>query len=103
MGYKFQFVTLAGFHTLNAAMFELAIDYVREGMAAYARFQQHEFELEHRCDYKAIKHQSFVGAGYFDEVLLTVTERQTSTAAMKGSTEEAQFKDERYDEDIVPL
>ena len=103
MGYKFQFVTLAGFHTLNAAMFELAIDYVREGMAAYARFQQHEFELEHRCDYKAIKHQSFVGAGYFDEVLLTVTERQTSTAALKGSTEEAQFNDERYDEDIVPL
>ena len=103
MGYKFQFVTLAGFHTLNASMFELSIDYAREGMAAYARFQQHEFELEHRCNYEAIKHQSFVGAGYFDEILMTVTERHAATAALKGSTEENQFRDESYDEDIVPL
>jgi isocitrate lyase len=103
MGYKFQFVTLAGFHTLNASMFELAQAYTTEGMAAYARFQQHEFELEHRYGYKAIKHQSFVGAGYFDEVLMTITERQSTTAALKGSTEENQFQDETYDEDIVPL
>ncbi len=103
MGYKFQFVTLAGFHTLNASIFSLACDYDREGMAAYARFQQDEFELERRCGYKALKHQSFVGAGYFDEILMTVTERQSSTGALKGSTEESQFQENRYDDDIVPL
>lgn len=102
MGYKFQFVTLAGFHTLNASMFELAQAYSQEGMAAYSRFQQEEFELEHRYGYKAIKHQSFVGAGYFDEVLMTATEGKTATAALKGSTEEAQFKDQLFNEDIVP-
>jgi isocitrate lyase len=102
MGYKFQFVTLAGFHTLNASMFELAQAYNQEGMAAYSRFQQHEFELEHRYGYKAIKHQSFVGAGYFDEVLMTATEGKTTTSALKGSTEEDQFKDVTFNEDIVP-
>jgi isocitrate lyase len=103
MGYKFQFVTLAGFHTLNASMFELAHDYSLDGMAAYARFQQHEFEMEDRCGYTAIKHQSFVGAGYFDEVLMTVTSGQSSTTALKGSTEENQFRDPSYDDDIVPV
>ncbi len=103
MGYKFQFITLAGFHTLNASMFELAHCYKQEGMAAYARFQTHEFDLEDRYGYRAIKHQSFVGAGYFDEVLMTVSERQASTTAMKGSTEEDQFKPPQYDEDIIPL
>ena len=103
MGYKFQFVTLAGFHTLNAGMFELAQAYKDEGMCAYSRLQQKEFEMEQRYEYKAIKHQSFVGAGYFDEVLMTITERQASTAALKGSTEEEQFEPPRYDEDIVPL
>lgn len=93
MGYKFQFVTLGGFHALNASMFELAHAYQKEGMAAYARFQQHEFELEH-SGYKAIKHQSFVGAGYFDEVQMAITGGQTSTHAMKGSTEEQQFTKE---------
>jgi isocitrate lyase len=102
MGYKFQFVTLAGFHTLNASMFELAQAYSQEGMAAYSRFQQEEFELEHRYGYKAIKHQSFVGAGYFDEVLMTATEGKTATTALKGSTEEAQFKDQLFNEDVVP-
>jgi isocitrate lyase len=102
MGYKFQFVTLAGFHTLNAAMFDLAQQYADEGMAAYARLQQREFEMEGRCGYRAIKHQSFVGAGYFDEVLMTVTERQAATAAMTGSTEEEQFVEPVYDEDIIP-
>ena len=103
LGYKFQFVTLAGFHTLNASMFELANCYRQEGMAAYARFQTHEFELQDRYGYKAIKHQSFVGAGYFDEVLMTITAGQASTAALKGSTEEEQFTRPSYDEDIVPL
>lgn len=102
MGYKFQFVTLAGFHTLNASMFELAQAYALQGMGAYSRFQQHEFELEHTYGYKAIKHQSFVGAGYFDEVLMTVTEGQASTGAMKGSTEEEQFQEKIYKDEIMP-
>lgn len=91
MGYKFQFVTLAGFHTLNASMFELANEYQSEGMAAYSRLQQRELDLEQRCGYKALKHQSFVGAGYFDEVLMSITAGLGSTKALKGSTEEAQF------------
>lgn len=103
MGYKFQFVTLAGFHTLNASMFDLAQAYKDEGMCAYSRLQQREFEMEERYGYKAIKHQAFVGAGYFDEILMTITERQASTAALKGSTEEEQFAARKYDEDIVPL
>lgn len=90
LGYKFQFVTLAGFHTLNAAMFDLAHRYVNCGMSAYADFQEQEFSME-KDGYRAIKHQSFVGAGYFDEVLMTITERQTTTHALKGSTEEEQF------------
>lgn len=102
MGYKFQFVTLAGFHTLNASMFDLAQQYADEGMAAYARLQQREFEMEGRCGFKAIKHQSFVGAGYFDEILMTVTERQSATAALKGSTEEEQFVEPIYNEEIIP-
>jgi isocitrate lyase len=91
LGYKFQFITLAGFHTLNACMFDLAQDYSKHGMAAYGRFQQREFELE-KIGFKALKHQSFVGASYFDEVFSTITEGHVSTKAMKGSTEEAQFK-----------
>lgn len=90
MGYKFQFVTLAGFHALNASMYELAKDYAKDGMSAYAKFQKHEFELEGR-GYAALKHQSFVGAGYFDELQSAITSGQSSTKAMKGSTEEAQF------------
>lgn len=90
MGYKFQFITLAGFHTLNASMFELAQDYAKNGMAAYGRFQKREFDLE-KLGFKALKHQSFVGAGYFDEVFSIITEGHTSTQALKGSTEEAQF------------
>lgn len=91
MGYKFQFITLAGFHSLNASMFELAHEYSTEGMAAYSKFQEHEFDLETK-GYKALKHQAFVGAGYFDELLVAITSGQLSTQAMKGSTEEAQFK-----------
>ena len=93
MGYKFQFVTLAGFHSLNTSMFELALAYKAEGMAGYSRLQEKEFGLEASDGYRAVKHQSFVGAGYFDEVQLTVSGGQASTAALKGSTEEAQFED----------
>ena len=91
MGYKFQFITLAGFHTLNASMFDLAHQYAKEGMPAYARFQQHEMTLERKAGYKAVKHQRFVGAGYFDEVFMGITSGLMSTHSMKGSTEETQF------------
>ncbi len=91
MGYKFLFVTLAGFHSLNTGMFELARGYKSEGMAAYARLQEREFELEREAGYSAVKHQKFVGAGYFDAIQMTVTNGQASTSALKGSTEEEQF------------
>ncbi|MFV0341045.1 MAG: isocitrate lyase [Parachlamydiaceae bacterium] len=91
LGYKFQFVTLAGFHALNASMFKLASQYKEEGMKAYAEFQQEEMILEKERGYSAIKHQKFVGAGYYDEVMMLATEGNMTTHAMKGSTEEAQF------------
>jgi len=91
MGYTFQFVTLAGFHALNLSMFELARGYREEAMAAYARLQDREFELQRRDGYAAVKHQSFVGTGYFDEVARTIADGQLSTAALKDSTEEHQF------------
>jgi len=91
MGYKFQFVTLAGFHTLNLGMFDLAHSYKTEGMAAYARFQQAEFAHGKEDGYMATTHQKFVGTGYFDRVLNSITEGLSSVAALKGSTEEAQF------------
>jgi isocitrate lyase len=91
MGYKFQFVTLAGFHTLNMSMFELAHAYKDQGMLAYSKMvQEREFAME-KDGYMATKHQSFVGAGYFDEVQIAVTGEGISTTALKGSTEEAQF------------
>ena len=77
MGYKFQFVTLAGFHALNMSMFELAHAYRDEGMLAYSQLQQREFELERNHGYRAVKHQSFVGAGYFDAVAQVVSGGQT--------------------------
>ncbi len=91
MGYRFQFVTLAGFHALNMSMFELAHAYRDEGMLAYSQLQQREFDLERDHGYRAVKHQSFVGAGYFDAVSQVVSGGQTSLAALKGSTEQAQF------------
>jgi len=91
MGYKFQFVTLAGFHALNASMFDLAHGYAGEGMSAYVRLQQHEFDLE-ELGYTATRHQREVGAGYFDAVLEAITGGESSTLALKGSTEEAQFE-----------
>jgi isocitrate lyase len=90
MGYKFQFITLAGFHALNESMFELARGYAAEGMPAYVRLQEREFELE-SDGYTATKHQREVGAGWFDEIAQAVSGGQSSTLALKGSTEEAQF------------
>ena len=90
LGYKFQFITLAGFHSLNAGMFELAQGYAAEGMTAYVRLQEHEFAMESQ-GYTATRHQREVGAGYFDSVLETITSGQSSTLALKGSTEAAQF------------
>jgi isocitrate lyase len=90
LGYKFQFVTLAGFHALNASMFELAHDYARTGMTAYVALQEREFELEER-GYTATRHQREVGAGYFDAVALAVGGGDSSTLALEDSTEEAQF------------
>ena len=91
MGYKFQFVTLAGFHALNFSMFELARGYRASQMSAYVALQQAEFAAEGE-GYTATKHQREVGAGYFDDVTQTVTAGQSSITALKGSTEEAQFK-----------
>ena len=92
MGYKFQFVTLSGFHALNHAMFTLAQDYKERGMAAYADLQSREFALE-RDGSEAVKHQEFVGVGYFDEITQVVTGGRSSTIALEGSTERAQFSD----------
>ncbi len=91
MGYKFQFITLAGFHALNYAMFELARGYKNEGMTAYSRLQEKEFSSETECGYEGVKHQRFVGTGYFDAVQQVITSGTASTTALKGSTEEAQF------------
>ena len=90
LGYRFQFVTLAGFHALNASMFELARGYAAEGMSAYVRLQEREFALEEH-GYTATRHQREVGAGYFDEVARVISGGMASTLALEGSTEEAQF------------
>ncbi len=90
LGYKFQFVTLAGFHSLNKAMFELAVDYKDNGMAAYSKLQQAEFALEEK-GYTATRHQREVGTGYFDEVSQVISGGTSSTTAMAGSTETEQF------------
>jgi isocitrate lyase len=91
MGYAFQFVTLAGFHALNLSMFELARGYRDQAMSAYARLQDREFELQKSDGYAAVKHQAFVGTGYFDEVAKAIAEGQISTAALEDSTEAQQF------------
>ena len=91
MGYKFQFVTLAGFHAVCSSMFDLARGYADEGMSAYVRLQDQEFASE-ELGYTATRHQREVGAGYFDAVLEAVSGGQSSTLALKGSTEEAQFQ-----------
>jgi isocitrate lyase len=90
LGYKFQFVTLAGFHALNYSMFELAHGYAREGMTAYSRLQEKEFKSAEK-GYTAIRHQRFVGTGYFDEIAQTIASGLSSTTALEGSTENEQF------------
>ncbi len=92
MGYKYQFITLAGFHALNLSMFELAAGYRESGMTAYAALQQREFEREADSGYRATKHQRFVGTGYFDEIAQTIAAGKSSTTALCGSTEEEQFE-----------
>jgi isocitrate lyase len=91
LGYKYQFVTLAGFHSLNAGMFELACDYGRTGMSAYSRLQEREFALAQSDGYSAVRHQRFVGTGYFDAVQTIVSGGHAATEALQGSTETAQF------------
>jgi isocitrate lyase len=89
MGYKFQFITLAGFHALNYSMFDLARGYAQDGMAAYVELQEAEFAAEGR-GYTATRHQREVGTGYFD-LVSTAISPESSTVALKGSTEEEQF------------
>jgi len=93
MGYKFQFITLAGFHALNHTMFELARAYKQRGMSAYSELQEAEFASEREHNYGAVKHQRFVGTGYFDEVQKVITSGAASTTALEGSTEAEQFHD----------
>ena len=93
MGYKYQFITLAGWHSMNMGMFELSKAYKEEGMWAYSQLQQKEFDNEEH-GFRAAKHQAFVGTGYFDAIQNTITQGQASTTAMKGSTEEEQFVSE---------
>lgn len=90
MGYKFQFITLAGFHALNTSMFELALAYKKRGMAGYSELQEREFALQ-KEGFRAVKHQNFVGTSYFDEVQTVVTAGLSSTTALAGSTEADQF------------
>ena len=94
MGYKFQFITLAGFHNLNYGMFELAYGYARKNMSAFVEMQEKEFAAAER-GFTAVKHQREVGTGYFDAVTTTI-ERDASTAALKGSTEDEQFFDQKH-------
>jgi len=92
MGYKYQFITLAGWHNLNLGMFELSRDYLANGMFAYSNMQQKEFANE-KHGFRSAKHQGFVGTGYFDKVQNTIMQGMSSTTAMAGSTEEEQFKE----------
>ena len=94
MGYRFQFVTLAGFHSLNLGMFRLARDYRERGMTAYSELQQAEFAAEAE-GYTATPHQREVGVGYFDAVAMAVSGGHSSTTALSGSTETAQFREDR--------
>ena len=91
MGYKFQFVTLAGFHALNSSMFALAHEYAQTGMTAYSNLQEQEFAQAHEHGYSAVRHQRFVGTGYFDALQQAVSGGTASTTALEGSTETAQF------------
>ena len=94
MGYKYQFITLAGWHNLNLGMFTLSKHYLETGMLAYSNMQEKEFENE-KYGLRCAKHQGFVGTGYFDKVQNTITQGKSATVAMKGSTEEEQFEDSK--------
>ena len=95
MGYQFQFVTLAGFHSLNLSMFELASGYKQSGMAAYSELQEKEFRSEVQQGYEAVKHQRFVGTGYFDLVQQVISGGLASTVALAESTEAEQFAEKK--------
>jgi isocitrate lyase len=95
MGYRFQFVTLAGFHSLNLGMFELARGYKHSGMAAYSQLQEQEFTSEKEHGYEAVKHQRFVGTGYFDQVQQVISGGLASTMALAESTEAEQFNEKK--------
>jgi isocitrate lyase len=101
MGYKFQFITLAGFHAISLSMFELARGYRETGMTAYCRLQEEEFKSEQDHGYEAVKHQQFVGTGYFDAVQQVITGGTASTIALEGSTEAAQFVDRKTSSDVA--
>jgi isocitrate lyase len=96
MGYKFQFVTLAGFHSLNLSMFDLARRYKTSGMAAYSQLQEQEFASESQHGYEAVKHQRFVGTGYFDQVQQAISGGLASTVALADSTEAEQFGNQQH-------
>jgi isocitrate lyase len=102
MGYKFQFVTLAGFHALNMSMFTLARGYAQSGMTAYSKLQQEEFAAQ-ELGYRAVTHQRFVGTGYFDEIAQVVSSGNSSTTALAGSTEAEQFHGEMPPEPAVTM
>ena len=100
MGYRFQFVTLAGFHSMNLSMFRLARDYRNAGMTAYTELQQEEFAAKDE-GYSAVEHQAFVGTGYFDEIAMVLSEGTASTLAMEGSTETEQFHEKGKPEGVA--
>ena len=91
MGYRFQFITLAGFHALNLSMYELARGFKDAGMTAYSRLQEKEFSRERQYGYEGVKHQRFVGTGYFDDVQMLISGGLAATTALADSTETAQF------------
>jgi len=103
MGYKFQFITLAGFHALNLSMFELARAYKESGMTAYSRLQEKEFSREYSHGYGAVKHQRFVGTAYFDEVTQVIASGKSSVTALKHSTEEEQFAEVKVPAEVIPV
>ncbi len=100
MGYRFQFVTLAGFHSMNLSMFRLARDYRETGMTAYTELQQEEFAAKEE-GYAAVEHQAFVGTGYFDEIATVLSGGTASTLAMEGSTETEQFHEKAKTEELA--
>ena len=103
MGYKFQFITLAGFHALNLCMFELARAYRDAGMTAYSRLQEKEFSREYSHGYSAVKHQRFVGTGYFDAVTQVIASGKSSVTALDRSTEAEQFAEMKVPAQMIEV